>query len=382
LEDSPDLHDLDPQAIAAHLRSALAILPIDALLIGWNVPAALFRACATVTEQAGVPLYRWHPLLTSDGTLEPRQEWMTISALGEPVPGFQNMPEFTFVCPNRPAARDAMLKRLHAVLHDGPYQGVFLDRIRFPSPAADPVGALACFCPDCHRVAAHEGLDLESARQRVLALAHDPLLVQALLAGGDPMLEPLLAFRRRTITRFVGEAAAIARGAGCAVGLDGFSPAIAPLVGQDLGALARCGDWTKIMSYGHTYGPAGLPFELLGLAEWLIAQCGIAPTSALHMLTRASGLALPQTRADLRATGVAPHALASEVQRAHARGVEPLLFGIELVDIPGVAELEAQQIRADLRAIRAAQPHGVAISWDLRFIALERLKLLREEWLS
>jgi hypothetical protein len=29
------------------------------------------------------------------------------------------------------------------------------------------------------------------------------------------------------------------------------------MVGQDLGTLAACADWTKVMTYGHALGPAG-----------------------------------------------------------------------------------------------------------------------------
>ncbi|MDZ4722121.1 MAG: hypothetical protein SH847_26970 [Roseiflexaceae bacterium] len=380
LEDSPDLQALDQQEVIQRLREACAILPISAVLIGWNLPPALLEACAYETRRAGVALYRWHPLLTSDGGFELQPEWLTIGAGGEPVPGFQGMPEFTFVCPNRPAVRAALLARLQAVLHAGPYQGVFLDRIRFPSPAADPVGALACFCPDCFAAAAAEGLDLTVAQQRVLELGSSPVLIQALFDNRDPQLAPFLAFRQRTITRFINAAAAVARAEQCAVGLDGFSPAIAPLVGQDLGALDRCADWTKIMSYGHTLGPAGIPFELLGVANWLITVCKLDETVALQLLAQACGLGLPARRALLQKDGIGAAWLAAEVIRAQQQGVQQVLFGIELVELEGITTLHSAQIQADLRAVRATHPAGLAISWDLRFIAPERLRLLAETW--
>lgn len=52
------------------------------------------------------------------------------------------------------------------------------------------------------------------------------------------------------------KAAAAARALGYAVGLDGFSPPLTPLVGQALGVLRSRADWMKIMSYGHTLGSA------------------------------------------------------------------------------------------------------------------------------
>ena len=382
LEASPDLRALDPDDVVAHLNAACACLPIDALLIGWDLPPLLLRACAEEAQRHQIPLYRWHPLLTSDGGLALRAEWMTIGARGEPVPGFLGMPEFTFVCPNNPDARTAVLARLQDFRQGGIYQGIFLDRMRWPSPAADPIGALACFCPHCQAKAAAQGIDLEAQRRQVLALDGDPVLVRELLGRGTGLLAPLQRFRNQSITSIVSEAAAAAHALGFAVGLDGFSPALTPLVGQELGVLSSRADWTKIMSYGHTLGPAGLPFELLGLADWLVARCGLEERTALQALAAACDLPLPETRALLRSRGLSAPALATEVHRAMGLGIKPVLFGIELVELPGVAELQATQIRADLAAIYAAKPDGLALSWDLRFIPSERLALVRASWLE
>jgi len=72
--------------------------------------------------------------------------------------------------------------------------------------------------------------------------------------------------------------------------------------------------------------------------------------------------------------------LAAEVIRAQQQGVQQVLFGIELVELEGLTTLHSAQIQADLRAVRATHPAGLAISWDLRFIAPERLRLLAETW--
>lgn len=142
-----------------------------------------------------------------------------------------------------------------------------------------------------------------------------------------------------------------------------FPPALTSLVGQELGLLSGGANWTKIMSYGHTLGPAGLPFELLGLADWLISRCGLDEQSALQKLATACDLPLPESRVMLRSRGLDAPALAREVLRATELGIKPVLFGIELVELPGVAELQDGQIYGDLTAIGAAKPDGLAISW-------------------
>ena len=393
LEDSPEIAGITPQAARSRLQDALDRLPITLVLLGWHLPAALLSACAEVCQRGGARLYRWHPLLTGDGTLMPRPEWQVIGLYGDPVPGFQGKPEFTFVCPNRPAVRDAVLSHLRDVLHDGRYQGVFLDRIRYPSPAAGP-GALGCFCEDCHRAADQEGFDLDAARHRISQMITTRkgaqefvciLLDPSGAAASDPdhqALAAFLDFRARSVTRLICEAAELIHGMGCAVGLDAFTPVLAHMVGQDLGTLDECADWIKIMSYGHAFGPAGMPFELLGLANGLFETHRLPESDVLAWLAGATGLSLPMDRNGLRTRGLPPDALQGQVLRARESGVTTLLAGVELVEMPDVSELNHAQIRADLTAFRTAGADGLVLSWDLWAMPLERLDLVREVWTS
>ncbi len=394
LESGPGVEEITPSDARARLRAAFERLPISQVLLGWNLPPALVVACREEADRAGARLFRWHPLLTGDGTFVPRPEWQTVGLDGELVPGFRGLPEFTFVCPNRPAVRQAALEHLTDVLRSDEYQGVFLDRIRYPSPAADPARLLACFCDDCRRAASAEGLDLEAVRHRIQALLADPArtlrFVQALLAPQssepgtpDPDLAALCAFldfRARSVDRFVQAAAELIHARGLGVGLDCFSPGLAYMVGQDLAALDAHCEWVKIMTYGHALGPAGLPFELLDLAGWLVSRWPLGEAEALALLSGATRLPLPSTRAALGKDGLAPEALAAEVRRARAAGVSTLLAGIELVEIEGVVRLDRTQITADLCACREAGADGLVLSWDLWHIPLERLDLVREVW--
>jgi hypothetical protein len=396
LEDGPGLAIISSEDACARLRAAFDRLPISDVLLGWNVPQALVAACREETVRRGAQLFRWHPLLTGDGSFVPRPEWQTVGLGGEPVPGFRDMPEFTFVCPNRPAVREAVLDHLYETIREDDYHGVFLDRIRYPSPVADPGRWLACFCDDCRQVAAGEGIDLEVTQRHIRALLSKPERVSGFLKAllGSPAaetpahdadlaaLEQFLVFRARSVTRFVQAAAELIHAEGLAVGLDCFSPTVTFLVGQDLKALAPHCEWIKIMSYGHTLGPAGLPFELLGLADWLVEQWSVSESDVLGWLAAATGLSLPRNRDSLRRDGLAPQALAAEVRRGRAAGVGTLLAGIELVEVEGVTSLNHRQIAADLGAFRAAGADGLVLSWDVWHISLERLELVRKVYLD
>ncbi len=391
LEPSDASKTFDLGEVRQRLRTALSLLPIDGLAIGWNLAQQIVDACADEAARAGITFYRWQPLLTDDGELAPQPEWQTIGLTGRPVPGFQGMPEFTFICPNHPVARAAVLQRIQTICDSAHYQGIFLDRIRFPSPAENPIDSLACFCDACHAAAATQGIDLTTIQQQIATMANNrqragDYVAQLLAAPGNAAtpeaqaIETLLAFRTASITALIQDVATLCHAEGHVVGLDCFSPALARMVGQDLVGLAPYAEWTKIMSYGHTLGPAGLPFELLGLARWLMHYAGIAEHTALQQVGASIGIQLPNTLHSLQTTGITATDLAAEVKRGLAANARPLLFGIELVDLPGITTLGVEQIAADLRAIRQAGVDGLALSWDLWHIAPERLQLVRDLW--
>ncbi|HSB64927.1 MAG TPA: hypothetical protein VLD65_00015, partial [Anaerolineales bacterium] len=281
LEYSPDLARLDPSILVNRLRRAVDILPISHLLIGWHLPQNLLEACRLEADHLGLRFLRWQPLLTSDKGICIDPSWYAEGLVGGKVPGFQGLPEFTFLCPNHPAVQDALLKHLEAMLRQGVYQGFFLDRVRYPSPSVDPLKHLACFCDYCCRKAAQQGLDLPGLRQAILQqLAGEAgriALVKMLLsemvdfAPSQPnhALSQLLAFRQKSVTDFLALIIQVLKGAQLEVGLDCFSPSLAPLVGQELKSLAQLVDWVKLMTYAHTYAPAGLPYEVLGLVHYL-----------------------------------------------------------------------------------------------------------------
>jgi hypothetical protein len=131
------------------------------------------------------------------------------------------------------------------------------------------------------------------------------------------------------------------------------------------------------MSYPRVFGPAGISFELLGLADWLAAR-GVDEARALRSLSEVSGLALPATLAELRRTGLGSAALAAEIARGRELGVTHLLAGLALVEMKGVHESTPEQIRADIEAGRAAE--GLVLSWDLWLTPLEYLDTIRSIW--
>jgi hypothetical protein len=371
-------HGITPAVARARLRQVFEELPISLLMLGWNLPERLEAAVAEECASHATRLFRWQPLLASDAGFALPQDWLAVNLVGEPVRGFQDLPEFSILCPNRSAVQEWIAERLEVVLARGVYQGVFLDRMRWPSPAEDPGIRLACFCEQCRRLAADSGLDLERVRASLDGLLADPLrLAGALLTRVDSSDEPArswLRFRADSITRAVGRAVRQVGDAGLSIGLDCFSPALTHMVGQDLTALAGLPGWIKIMTYPRALGPAGLPYELLGLARWMI-RSGAGAGEALQTLARLTGLPFPANELELARGGFESGTLRVEIDRGRAAGVRQLFAGLALVELQGVNESSAEQIERDLAACESAD--GIVLSWDLWHIPGDRLRRVR-----
>lgn len=389
LEDAPDLPERKTSAVIEKLRRAAERLPFSHLLIGWHLPDDMLEACRREAERLELRFLRWHPLLTGDAVFKLETTWQVEATSGRKIPGYRGMPEFTFVCPNHPEVREGITHRLENLLKGGIYDGFFLDRVRFPSPASHPVEDLGCFCEHCRAAAVKTGLELERVRRTILELGATPTgclaLVSVLLGGEAPELDPettdllyaFLAFRSRSVTEFVSLLYGPLKAAGMEIGLDCFSPGLTRMVGQDLGALSACADWIKVMSYAHTLGPAGLPYELLGFFDYLSGNNHLDQSMILQIMGKALRLKLPDQREDLEKEGISSSALEAELTRGVQACAIPVLAGFELVQIEGVAELNESNILADLAAVRHAGIAGISISWDLWDIPLERLKLVR-----
>ncbi len=390
LEGGTDAGQVAPQAARASLRAAFERVPIRMVLLGWDLPRRIVEACAEECARHHSDLYLWQPLLTGHGAFRGDEGWRVVGPNGKPLAAPDAKLEFTFLCPNQPSARASILQNLNAAIAGGYYRGVFLDRIRFPSPAADIMNQLGCFCEACQAAARDAGLDLEAV-QRALNGAgagreqRHAVVATLLGASSDPdmeaAVEPLrrmLQFRERSISRFVRETAEAAQARGLQVGLDCFSPSLARMVGQDLAALGETADWIKVMTYARAFAPASLPYEMAGLIDWLRCAAGETDAGALGCIARATGWQLPPSRQEISSGELPASVLTAELQRGRSATPRQLLAGIELVEMPGVTKLSTGQMRADAAAVRTGTPDGVVLCWDLRHIPMERVELARE----
>ena len=112
----------------------------------------------------------------------------------------------------------------------------------------------------------------------------------------------------------------------------------------------------------------------------VIKEKRFSEPEAIQLLSEATHLPFPATIKEIREKGFSPETLSIETKRALHAGNKNCLTGIELVDEEEVTNLTTEQITADLESFHDASASGLVLSWDLWFIPLERLELVKNIW--
>ena len=371
---------ISPDRAVARLRRAGDVLPLTDICLGWNLPSPLIEAVAGEAKSRGTALWLWHPLLSGDGQYEPAED-VTLGRYGSPLPWPRGMAEFAFDCPNRGRGLERALDRLDVAIERGPWDGVFLDKIRWPSPTRDPADDLACFCDDCRSMSIDAGVDLAAVADHVTRQASNPAgrveLLAELLGRLDGPVASFATWRCGRITHTVREAAArvsthtTAGGEPLRLALDVFAPSLARAVGQDISSLAPLADFTKAMLYIGTNGPAGLPYELRGLLRWL-DHGGVREPAA--RLAEMLGYPLPAAEPASGGTlGIA--AFRAELTTLHDLAGESAAAGIDAVKLPGIADLDDEAL-AEATQLVASSGATLVLAWDLWSMPPARLAIV------
>ena len=389
---SPDALGLD--RVLEAVERVHRVIDLDLLIVGSREAPEIFRGMCAPRRPVG-EVFLWYNVLSDIDEMEDSD--LVVNWKGERSRGWGGWAErgaevnetFRFVCPNNPAPRRRTIRRLGELLGRYSFAGVFLDKIRFPSPANGLDEALSCFCDHCRRAATAVDLDLDAVIKVIEDRAIDVQTSAApgddggarswieALAAANPLLSRFLRFRTDSITRVVQAAHEEVGRLGRRIALDLFSPCLAQLVGQDYRLLSQRCVWAKPMTYRVAQGPAGLRLEIPALVEgvarlfnvdearildWAVRNVSGFDYDTLRQ-TRETAVPLPVIRTDLDAAIRAMHPV-------------PVYFGLELVSHPGVVDITPELVRDMVSAGRAADASGLIISWDLMHAPMDGIRAL------
>src|SRR6516225_1050303 len=182
------------------VRSVQRTIDLDLLIVGFREAPEIFREfCGSSRPVDDTAL--WYGVLSDIEGLEDSD--LVVNWRGERSCGWGGWAEkkgeveetFRFVCPNNPGVRQKAVRRLRELLARYAFAGVFLDKIRFPSPANGVDEMLSCFCDHCRDAAKTVDLDLDAVINILAERAIDPgaSSSETLDEEGSHWLDALLA---------------------------------------------------------------------------------------------------------------------------------------------------------------------------------------------
>jgi hypothetical protein len=386
---------LDPLSMVETVRRVQEEIDLDFLIVGIREAPDVFREFCGSGRPVGDAIL-WYGALSDIEGMEDSD--LVVNWRGEPSRGWGGWAgnggeveeTFRFVCPNNPAVRAKAVGRLGELLARYDFAGVFLDKIRFPSPANGADEMLSCFCGHCRDAAKAVDLDLDAVIMILADGAIDPCVsrpeatgdeapswLEALVAG-SPILSRFLRFRAGSVAALVAELAEQARGMGRKVSLDLFSPCLARLVGQDYLRLRQHCDWAKPMTYRLALGPAGLRLEIPALVDGVARRFGVDEARIVDWCSRHAALDRNMLL-ETRESAVPISFIQAEIAAAvRILAPAPVYFGLELVRQPGVIDVDPAHVADMVKAGSAANAAGLVISWDLMHAPIDCVRALAE----
>ena len=382
------------------LTKAKEILDLNALIVWSDTDKKFFNLVKDICAEFKIKTYLWYPVLadTPGFKIEQEQAVKTFDGLrGHGKLGcWEKMgkgeEDFLFLCPNDEENINKIFNRYEIKIKESGFDGVFLDRIRFPSPSNGFEALFSCFCTSCKDKFYHDfGEDLDVYQNRIKSLFAKIKTIDSnylenchsfseIIFQDD--LKKFYDFRKQSVYRMVKMFANKAKQMNKLVGIDLFAPSFAPLVSQDYKLLAKTCDWIKPMIYCHTSSPAGIPLELY---SFLRAILEINPAlNENELMCKASpltGVALPVNLEKLLINGISEYMICSEMEKIKELDLPEsvnIYVGLEAVQIPGLCNITEKILKKYLKSVIEADTKGIILSWDLLKIPEENLKIVGE----
>jgi hypothetical protein len=380
------------------LSMAKDALDLDALIVWSDINKKDSDLVREICRDFKIKTYLWYPILADvlGFKIEQEQAVETFDGLrgygenGRWDKLGKGPEDFLFLCPNDEQNIRQIFSHYQNKIIESDFDGVFLDRIRFPSPCNGFEALFSCFCKSClNKFYSDYGEDLESYRNQVKAFFKkfktiDINYLQACQSFSDIIIRDNLKkfydFRKQSVYGMVKMFADEARQMGKLVGIDLFAPSLAPLVSQDYQLLARTCDWIKPMIYGHTSSPAGFPLELYCFLRAILdINPALNEGQLIDEVNRLLGVDLPTQLDDLLKNGISELIISREMQKVKEFNLPEkvdIYIGLEAVQIPGVCHIDKSILKKYLESVIEEDIKGILLSWNLMKIPDENLKLV------
>lgn len=334
----------------------------DGIIVGWSLEKHIYSWLRAYTKDKDIELYLWFQVLSEYKELK---NFYPVREIGGGLLKsvlFDKDEEFSFYCPSNGQTIRYLKEIYEEHFADIGFDGVFLDRIRFPSPTFDRNAIFSCCCADClskYEKYGITGKDIEEVRKDISRHAAETEFLgieeykDGIYTFRNKELNQYFNARARLITELAAELSGYFKSEGLKIGLDLFAPCLSLFVGQSYQELSSYADYIKPMLYRYTDTPAGMLFELKGITKALSREDTGA--ARFRYLTDKIGI----HKAALS------DFMAKEMDSAKKLSHCKVYAGMEIHTIPGRMKIKPAQITEGVKLLDRAGAEGRIASWNI-----------------
>lgn len=345
-----NLNSFIKKKIINGIRLAIAV-QAKAVIVGQTCDYDFQRLLVDMAHNSGIRVFLWAPLFSEFRGLKAPYPYIDANykMLQRKI-----IDEFYFCCPSNSANIEKFFIQQDETMNSVPFDGVFLDRMRYPSLSQGGLQILGCFCNTCTKIYKKHFLDLDYIRHLLLyPKGENPLALSKFIDGAyvcaDDEINAFLSLRAKIITEAVRKIQNHYEMIQKTVALDLFPPQWAYLVGQNIRDLLPIGEFVKPMIYNSTTAPAGIQYER------------DAYSRTVGPLTIPDSLVGGETHDERLINEISSF----EQVRERYFPKKDIFWGVDVCKIKHIVNATQQSIRDTKEKVKSAGGHQICLSWNV-----------------
>lgn len=377
--------------------NAKKILNLNSLMLWANNDFNLYENIIEICREFGIEPYLWYPVLSDIPSFKTNEEHLTLNfdgtygygKIGRWIDFRNNEENFLFICPNNKIVNNKLFESFKETVDNFNFEGILLDRIRFPSCANGFESIFSCFCKFCkEKFYKNYCLHIEKYKKLINDFVNNfKKFTNEDIESWQRFeyiweligIKEFIDFKESSIYDLVKKFADYARLKSKKVGLDLYSYSISPLVSQNYKKLQDSCDWIKPMVYCHATGPAGIPLEIYCLASaFKVINNSLSNSSLKKFFENILKIRLSKNLDDILEKGISEKFLSVELKKIKKLNLSKevkIYPGFEAVKIPGVCIINKEILSYYIEQI-FNEVEGFILSWDLLNIPESNLKFI------
>ena len=353
---------------------------VSGVIIGWALNKEFYAKLKKALSKYNIELYFWLPVFSELDYFEKFQDVINYRDENKKSTGFQEDENFNFYCPNN----EDNIKNIKSIflkyLADYDIDGVFLDKIRYPSFSNDSESVFTCFCDTCKAKMKESGINVAELQRKIEDIFGESNSYNKNPMGisdyknfrfdfSDPLINKFFKFKEESINNALEELTGFFRENNLKIGLDLFAPHISCFTGQNIIKLSSMADFIKPMYYRATYAPAGVPFEIESYSK--------------SFPNKNSGDLEKEFFGIINETGneISDKYMENELCRLKKEfDIKNICSGLEFNKIKDIALSDTDYLERSINSFYNAGTEGIVLSWDLMRMPLEHLEVYIKLW--